>query len=130
MAKLERLRILQLGCPSGRILSLWIADSFASRLAGLTGLERLDAERGMVMPGCRSVHTAGMKFAIDLLFVTGVTGATGAARVVAVRRDLVPWRLAGLRARGRRLSAIELAAGVASEAGIGPGVELAGVARI
>lgn len=124
MARSDRLRILQLRTPAGGDLSLWIADSRLSRLAGLTPLERLDADRGMLIPRCRSVHTAGMKFAIDVLFADWAPAAAG-LRVLALRERVVPWRVAGLLgARARTTVVIELAAGSARAAGIVAGARL------
>jgi len=40
-----------------------------SRLLGLALLDRDQAGPGMVIPRCRSVHTLGMRFALDVLFL-------------------------------------------------------------
>ena len=124
MARPDRLPILHLRGPAGADLSLWIADSFAARLVGLTRLERLDADRGMLIPRCRSVHTAGMKFAIDVLFADWAPPGAAGLRVLAVRERIVPWRVASLGARARTTAVIELAAGRAGAAGIVAGVRL------
>jgi uncharacterized membrane protein (UPF0127 family) len=44
----------------------------ATRLARLLGLALLDREAagaGLLIPGCRSVHTFGMRFGLDLVFL-------------------------------------------------------------
>jgi hypothetical protein len=49
-----------------------------TRRARLLGLALLDAEAagpGLLVPGCRSVHTFGMRFQIDVYFL-GPNGAT------------------------------------------------------
>ena len=46
-------------------LRIATADSHLSRLRGLTGLTGLDADEGLELPRCRSVHTAGMRFPLD-----------------------------------------------------------------
>jgi uncharacterized protein len=46
-----------------------VATTWASRLLGLALLARERAGAGLLIPGCRSVHTVGMRFALDLLFL-------------------------------------------------------------
>lgn len=46
-----------------------VADSYLSRLLGLALLSRERVPRGLLLPGCRSVHTLGMRFAIDVVFL-------------------------------------------------------------
>jgi uncharacterized protein len=45
-----------------------VAGSPLSRLRGLAGLDRADAPAGLLIPRCRSVHTFGMRFPIDVAF--------------------------------------------------------------
>lgn len=59
-------------------------------LARLLGLALLPPERagpGLLIPRCRSVHTLGMRFALDLVFLDG------RGQVVAIRRAVPPRRL-------------------------------------
>ncbi len=46
-----------------------VADHLLSRLLGLALLDRSDAPEGLLIPRCRSVHTFGMRFPLDLLFL-------------------------------------------------------------
>ena len=46
-----------------------IATRALSRLLGLALLDRADAGDGLLIPRCRSVHTFGMRFRLDLLFL-------------------------------------------------------------
>jgi uncharacterized protein len=48
-----------------------IATTLRSRLLGLTLLDRERAGPGLLIPRCRSVHTFGMRFALDLVFLDG-----------------------------------------------------------
>lgn len=57
-----------------------VAGDPLSRLVGLAFLDRDRAPQGLLIPRCRSVHTYGMRFALDLLFL----GSTGRP-LVAVR---------------------------------------------
>ena len=57
---LERQRFLGFEVP--------IATTWLSRLLGLAVLSRERAPAGLLIPRCRSVHTFGMLFSLDLLF--------------------------------------------------------------
>ncbi len=46
-----------------------VAESYLSRLLGLALLTRESAPRGLLLPDCRGVHTLGMRFAIDVIFL-------------------------------------------------------------
>ncbi len=50
-------------------LEVPVADSRRSRLAGLAWLDAERAGTGLLIPGCSSVHTVGMRFRIDILFL-------------------------------------------------------------
>lgn len=66
-----------------------VARTFPARLQGLLGRPGLSDGEAMIFPQCNAIHTLGMRFPIDVLFVDR------AFRVVAVRSHLQPWRLAG-----------------------------------
>ena len=46
-----------------------LADSYNSRLRGLLGKSSLDRGEGLIIRPCNSIHTYGMKFAIDVIYV-------------------------------------------------------------
>jgi len=46
-----------------------VANDPLSRLLGLALLDRHRAPEGLLIPRCRSVHTYGMRFPLDLLFL-------------------------------------------------------------
>ncbi len=81
-----------------------VASSARSRLLGLAGLDP-GRVAGLLIPGCRSVHTIGMRFALDLHFLD----AQGLA--VSVRRCVGPGRFAR---EARARSVLELPCGRAS----------------
>lgn len=86
----------------GEGLELRHARSFAERRRGLAGLEALAPHVGLQIHRCRAVHTVGMRFALDLLWVDA------GGRVVRIDRAVVPRRhRACLSAR----SVVEVAAG-------------------
>jgi uncharacterized protein len=69
-----------------------VAETLLSRLLGLAFLDRRDAGIGLLIPRCRSVHTFGMRFPLDVYFL----GRYG--EVVDVRLGVRPFRI--LRRRG------------------------------
>jgi hypothetical protein len=48
-----------------------VAERFLPRLLGLTWLDREDAPPGLLIPRCRAVHTFGMRFEIEIVFLDG-----------------------------------------------------------
>jgi uncharacterized membrane protein (UPF0127 family) len=79
-----RLRGLPLTVVLGREIPL--ATSFRSRLLGLAHLDREEAGPGLLIPRCSSVHTFGMRFALDLYFVDGEGAVVDVRRGVPRRR--------------------------------------------
>jgi uncharacterized membrane protein (UPF0127 family) len=69
-----------------------VATTWLSRLLGLALLTRERAGAGLLIPGCRSVHTIGMRFRLDLLFldrrglVVGICRDVPAGRFFRCRR--------------------------------------------
>ncbi len=89
----------------GRVLAsrLERAHTFASRLKGLLLRSEFPAGAGLWLSPCRAIHTFGMRFPIDALFLDA------RLRVVAVRERIAPWRL--VRPVARSTSVVELPAG-------------------
>ncbi|HYI80911.1 MAG TPA: DUF192 domain-containing protein [Thermoleophilaceae bacterium] len=48
---------------------VFVASSARTRLLGLAWLDDLPADCGLLIPGCSSVHTFGMRFALDIDFL-------------------------------------------------------------
>jgi uncharacterized membrane protein (UPF0127 family) len=46
-----------------------VADGHLGRLLGLALLRRRRAGSGLLLPGCRAVHTLGMLFRLDVVFL-------------------------------------------------------------
>lgn len=90
-----------------------VALSRRDRSRGLIGRDGMREEEALVIPRCRQVHTFGMRFAIDVLFV----GRDGA--VMRVCSDMPPRRISPIAWRGRL--AIELPAGTAERTGTSAG---------
>jgi hypothetical protein len=92
-----------------------IAHSAPSRMKGLLGKRELPAGEGIHLRPASSVHMFFMRFPIDVVFLDRDL------RVVDVRHDLRPWKLAAK--RGAK-SALELAAGEAERRGVRVGDRL------
>jgi uncharacterized membrane protein (UPF0127 family)/Flp pilus assembly pilin Flp len=83
-----------------------VAETPFARMRGLLGRASLAEDEGMLFRPAGSVHTAFMRFPIDVVF------CDGGLAVVGVEHSLRPWRAAGR--RGAKV-VIELAAGAASD---------------
>jgi uncharacterized protein len=46
-----------------------VADRLIARVLGLAFLDRQEAGQGLLIPRCKSIHTFGMRFALDLVFL-------------------------------------------------------------
>ena len=66
--------------------SIPVAKGFRTRLRGLAFRDREEAGAGLLIPRCASVHTFGMRFALDVYFLDRE------GRVLAVRRRVPPRR--------------------------------------
>jgi uncharacterized membrane protein (UPF0127 family) len=67
---------------------VFVADTLASRLLGLAWLDRPPAECALLIPGCSSIHTFGMRFAIDVAFLDADGNFLRTMRSVPPRRVL------------------------------------------
>ena len=65
-----------------------VAEGWRARLFGLAGLELEAVGEGLLIPRCASVHTFGMRFPLDLVFLDR------RGRPLSVRLAVPPRRLA------------------------------------
>jgi hypothetical protein len=70
VARFDHCPSLALRSPIGEALHLYMAGGLRRRLLGLSWLAAPPGGRGILIPRCRSVHTGGMRFSIDIAFVT------------------------------------------------------------
>ncbi len=89
-----------------------VADTFMSRLRGLLG-RSLDEDEGLLISPCSSVHTMGMSYPLDIVFLDKES------RALALYHGLKPWRVT------RRVSGahgvLELSAGTLANRGLQKG---------
>lgn len=70
--------------------NLVLADTLFSRMAGLLGRKKLVCGEGLWIKPCKGVHSFGMRFPIDIVFLDQQL------RVIAVSHSLPPNRLTRL----------------------------------
>lgn len=68
-----------------------VAVGLRVRLLGLSRLDRADAGSGLLIPRCAAVHTFGMRFPLDLVFLDA------RLRPLATRLAIPPRRMASQR---------------------------------
>jgi uncharacterized membrane protein (UPF0127 family) len=93
------------------------ADTFLTRLVGLLGRSSLKTGEALVIEPCSSVHTAFMRFTIDVVFIDK------ARHVVRVAPNMRPFRIGGLFSGARAV--IELPKGTIEASGTARGDDLA-----
>jgi len=104
------------GCPVS--VRVAVANTAFARLVGLLGKARNWAESGMglwIAPS-QGVHTFGMRFPIDVVFLDG------AHRVMCIQERLRPFRISRLHLSAH--SVLELAPGTVEKSRTQPGDEL------
>jgi len=101
-----------------------VADTFWTRLWGLLGRRGLQDGEGLVITRTNSVHSLGMRFAIDVVHLDRN------GRVCRLVAPLVPWRVGPIVPGGDRV--IELPAGVVAATGtaVGDEIEMIPVAKM
>lgn len=92
-----------------------VADRALARMRGLIGQRQLPEGEGLLLEPAPAIHTAFMRFPIDVVFLDAYM------RVIKVVDSLPPWRSAA--ARSAR-SVLELAAGQAGRRGVAVGDRL------
>jgi uncharacterized membrane protein (UPF0127 family) len=86
-----------------------VATTWRRRLIGLSLRGRPPPGHALLLPGCRCVHTCGMRFALDLVWLD----AEG--RVLSIDEGVRPWRM---RSRRDAAAVLEVAAGQGERAAV------------
>jgi uncharacterized membrane protein (UPF0127 family) len=92
-----------------------VADSSAKRRTGLLKHDRLEPGSGLWISPCEGVHSFGMRFAIDLMYLDRKK------KVRKVRREMVPRRLSACLTA---YSVLELPVGTVDSSRTEPGDQL------
>ncbi|HZC28919.1 MAG TPA: DUF192 domain-containing protein [Gaiellaceae bacterium] len=86
-----------------------LADTALARMRGLLGRKMLPPGEGILLRPASSVHTAFMRFPIDVVFLDREN------RIVRIAENVRPWRTAAAR---KARTVVELAAGQAERRGL------------
>ena len=73
-------------------IAVEVADRAVERMRGLLGRVALDADHALWLEPCNAVHTFGMRFPIDVVFIDGRGCVLSIHRNVGSARVLVCWR--------------------------------------
>ena len=94
--------------------TLSVADTHWTRLRGLLGLESKDfpSGHGLWIVPCSGIHTLGMGFPIDVLYLNRNV-LDRSFTVVDIRADVQPWRFAPIRSKAT--SVLELPSRTAAQ---------------
>lgn len=109
------MKTITLETESGHHVRCAVAASLWHRTRGLLGRPRPNPSSGMLIERCSSIHTVGMVYPIDVVFLDP------ALRVLRVVPKVRVCRAAWCR---RAKHTLELAAGEAGRCGITPGTHL------
>lgn len=92
------------------------ADTALARLVGLLGRRELAPGSALWISPCKGIHTMGMRFPIDVIFLDDEM------KVVAVRENVAPWRMTRIVMSAS--SVLEMAAGSIARTGVAVGSQL------
>ena len=96
-----------------------IADNIFTRVRGLLGRSSLPAGEGLLIIPCPSIHMFGMKFALDVIFVTEANSVTDFVENIA------PGKLYVAKANcGKAHAALEVPVGTIAQTGTQIGDQL------
>ncbi len=90
-----------------------IADNLITRMRGLSGRKSLGEDEGLLIVPCPSIHMFGMKFSLDVVFVTKEMIVTDIRENIAPRQIYVAKDNAG-----KPYSALEMPIGSVARCGV------------
>ena len=90
------MRRIVLESAGGVRLDVEVAESRRERMRGLLRRERLSPGHALLIPNTRSVHTLGMRFSIEAIFLDRDLNVVG-------KRQLAPGRICWPRPRARHI---------------------------
>jgi len=113
LARIKTVNIVNLTRDKLLLEDAMVADTMFARMKGLIGRSGLESGQGMVLKPANSVHTFGMKFAIDVAFIDR------RGRVLRLLKEMVPGRLGPIVLGS--VCVVEAAAGEFAKAGLKEG---------
>jgi hypothetical protein len=100
--------------------ALAVADTHWTRLRGLLGFRSGDFRNGSglwIVP-CHGVHTLGMGFPIDVVYLDRVM------TVIHIQHDVQPWRFAPVRAQAASVLELPCRTAVETKTAVGDKIEI------
>lgn len=99
---------------------LAVADTHWTRLRGLLGVAEDDFRNGsgLWIKPCKGVHTLGMGFAIDVLYLDS------GLKVIEIRSQLKPWRFSPIRQRATSVLELPCQTVAKTKTAIGDTIEI------
>jgi uncharacterized membrane protein (UPF0127 family) len=70
------------------IKNVYKTTNFFERMLGLLAREKLKTDEGLLITPCSSVHTFGMRYTIDVIFLDKEL------TIIKIVKSLKPWRMA------------------------------------
>lgn len=98
-----------------KISHVYWANNPWLRLRGLLGRDKLTTDLGLLISPCNSVHTIGMKYSLDIIYLDKND------KVIKIRSNLAPWHFSACKGAYKVL---ELLAGNCKSKNIKQGDEL------
>lgn len=83
------------------IKTVYKTTNFFERMRGLLFKEKLKSNTGLIISPCSSVHTFGMHYTIDVVFLDKELN------IIKLVKSLKPWRMAGSNASCTVLELVE-----------------------
>lgn len=108
----NRMRVANITRQTDLDLEVEVADSGPKRSKGLLGHSELPPGEGLWIIPCEAVHTFGMQFPIDLIYLDRKR------QIKKLRSEVPPWRLSACLSAH---SVLELAAGTIRKMQVKPG---------
>ena len=100
---------------NNHVLSITIANHFFSRLRGLLFKPALKLNEAILITPCNSVHTLGMGYAIDIVFLSADN------QILKMVNNCLPMRLANCK---HAVHTLEMQAGESTRLGFSVGMPL------
>lgn len=94
-----------------------IANTFFQRLKGLLKKKKIDDDEGLLIQPCNQVHTLGMKFDIDVIFISKL------GEIIHIEANMSPGCVSPLISKSQMV--LELKSGIVSDKSIVKGKRVA-----
>ena len=123
MRRFESAECVRLRTQAGDAIVAWVARTARQRLLGLALLPGAGVANALLIPGCRSIHTLGMRFPLDVVFLGWPVAPD--TEVLLVRAGVRPGRIVAAHGPAARwVAVLEVPSPGLHDLGIRPGARL------